>query len=265
MATELASNFAPGPRFAGLMMTSARSHLANRCPHGKLPAMRPLVVLFAFSLSLAAQSADPPSPSKGGDSPTPPRREGERRGPPGMSGGLRPPAGFEKLTEDERKLMRDAFEKAWKDPKVIEARDQALRANENVRRVLHDTMSKDDPKVSALLEKMKPPFETDDRGFPILPRPDSPDFVKVAEARLGAEMMSIAKPGKQDDTRRFHERIMQLPRLKEAFSSLETTPPGERLEALRKIRDLYRQLVGEEFARFRKVREEGAGGPPKAP
>lgn len=182
----------------------------------------------------------------------------------GGSGGMRPPAGFEKLSEEERKLMREAFEKAWKDPKVIEARDQALRANENVRRVLHDAISKEDPKVAALLEKMKPPFETDDRGFPILPRPDSPDFVKVANARLGAEMMSMAKPGKQEDTRRFHERIMQLPRMKEAMAALETTPPADRLEALRKIRDLYRQLVGEEFARLRKLREEG-GDPNRPP
>lgn len=185
----------------------------------------------------------------------------------GSNSGMRPPAGFEKLSEEERKLMREAFEKAWKDPKVVEARDQALRANENVRRVLHDAISKEDPKVAALLEKMKPPFETDDRGFPILPRPDSPDFVKVANARLGAEMMSMAKPGKQEDTRRFHERIMQLPRMKEAMAALETTPPAERLEALRNIRDLYRQLVGEEFARLRKLREEGGdpNRPPKPP
>ncbi len=231
--------------------------------------MRPLVVLFALSLSLAAQNGEPPAPSKNGEPPAPPpRREGERRGPPGMMGGsssgMRPPAGFEKLSEEERKMMREAFEKAWKDPKVVEARDQALRANENVRRVLHDAISKEDPKVAALLEKMKPPFETDDRGFPILPRPDSPDFVKVANARLGAEMMSMAKPGKQEDTRRFHERIMQLPRMKEAMAALETTPPAERLEALRKIRDLYRQLVGEEFARLRKLREEG-GDPNRPP
>jgi hypothetical protein len=177
-----------------------------------------------------------------------------------MSGGIRPPGGFEKLSEEERKLMRDAFEKAWKDPKVIEARDQALRANENVRRVLHEAMSKDDAKVAALLEKMKPPFETDDRGFPILPRPDSPDFVKVAAARLSAEMLSIAKPGKQEESRRLHEHIMQQPRMREAFVQLLNTPPVERLESLRKVRDLYKQLVGEEFARFRKAREEG--GPP---
>lgn len=215
--------------------------------------MRPLAVLLTLCLSAAAQPGDTP----------PPPKNGERRGPPGMNGGIRPPGGFEKLTEEERKLMRDAFEKAWKDPKVIEARDQALRANENVRRVLHEAMSQGDSKVTALLEKMKPPFETDDRGFPILPSPDSPDFVKVAEARLGAEMMSVAKPGKQDDSRRLHERIMQQPRMREAFARLIQTPPGERLESLRKVRDLYKQLVGEEFARFRKAREEDGPPPPK--
>jgi hypothetical protein len=78
-------------------------------------------------------------------------------------------------------------------------------------------------------------------------------------------MTSIAKPGKQEDSRRFHDRIMQLPRMKEAMSALETTPPADRLEALRKIRDLYRQLAGEEFARFRKLREEGGGDPNRPP
>lgn len=212
--------------------------------------MRPVIVLLALSLPLAsfAQQGEPATPPK----------NGERRGPPGMSGGMRPPGGFDKLSEEERQIMRQAFEKAWKDPQVIEARDQAMRANEKVRRMLHEAMGKDDPKVAALLEKMKPPFETDDRGFPILPRPDSPDFAKVAEARLGAEMMSIAKPGKQEDARRVHERIMQLPRMKEAMAGLVSTPPPGRLEALRKIRELYRQLVSEEFARFRKAREEAA-------
>ncbi|MBK8038523.1 MAG: hypothetical protein IPK22_15540 [Verrucomicrobiaceae bacterium] len=215
--------------------------------------MRALAVLFTFCLSAAAQPGDTP----------PPPKNGERRGPPGMSGGIRPPGGFEKLTEEERKLMRDAFEKAWKDPKVIEARDQALRANENVRRVLHEAMSKGDAKVTALLEKMKPPFETDDRGFPILPSPDSPNFVNVAVARLSAEMMSVAKPGKQEDSHRLHERIVQHPRMKDALATLIQTPSGERLEYLRKVRDLYKQLVGEEFARFRKAREEGGPPPPK--
>jgi hypothetical protein len=242
------------------------SSLANRSTHGKLTLMRPLAVLFALSLSLAAQTGGALH-DEGSTLP--------RRGTPGMSGGIRPPAGFEKLGEEERKLLREAFEKAWKDPKVVEARDQALRANENVRRALNETMGRDNPKIAALLAKMKPPFETDDRGFPILPRPDSPDFVKVAQARLGAEMMAIAKPGKQEDNRRFHERIMGLPRMREAMTTLESTPPAGRFEALRKIRELYRQVVTEEFARYRKNREEGNGaaGPaadskaviPKAP
>lgn len=257
--TELGSNFTIFRGFAGLMTTLQRSHLANRCQDGNIAIMRSLVFLFAFSLSLAAQSSNPTPPPKAGEHSGGPHREGERRGPPGISGAMRPPAGFEKLSEEERKQMRDAFEKAWKEPKVVEARDQALRANENVRRVLHETMSRNDPKVAALLDKMKPPYEIDDRGFPILPRPDSPDFVKIAQARLGAEMMSIAKPGKQEDGHRFHDRIMQLPRMKEAMSKLETMPPADRLDALRKIRELYRKLVGEEFSRFRKLREEGTG------
>lgn len=231
--------------------------------------MRSLAILFALALPLAAQPGEAsPQPKNG---PPPPHREGERRGgPPGMMGGssgmLRPPAGFEKLSEEERKMMRGAFEKAWKNPEVIEARDKALRANEHVRRVLHEAMSKDDPKIAAILEKMKPPFPVDDRGFPILPQPESPEFAKIAIERLSAEMMSVAKPGKHEETLRFHERIMQTPRMKEALTQLESTPTGGRIEFFRQIRDLYRQLAGEEFARFRKAREEsGDAGKPGQP
>ncbi len=241
-----------------------------KCPmHGKLSAMRLLAILSAFTLSAAAQTDERPLPPKNGE---PPHRDGERRGdgehrggpPSGMMGGgggnmMRPPYGMEKLSEDEKKLMREAFSKAWSLPEVAAARERALHANEEMRRVLHDAMKQSDPKIAAVLEKMKPPFPIDQQGFPELPKPDSPEFAKIASARLGAEMMSVARPGKHEDSRRFHDRIMQLPRIKEAFIKLDQTSPEARMEAFRKLRELYRQIAGEEFAKIRDERAASEG------
>lgn len=209
------------------------------------------IVLFS-SLACLAQSPDKDAP----------HREGERRGPPGgpgspgKSGGMmRPPMGFDKLSEEERLLLREAFSKAWTSPDVAAARDDALKATERSRRVLHEVMRKSDPKVAAILDKMKPPYPVDERGLPELPPPDSPDFARIATERLGAEMMSVARPGRHDETRRLHERVMQLPSMKESFVTMEKASPTERIESLRKIRELYRKLVGEELARLAKARE----------
>ncbi|MBL9130362.1 MAG: hypothetical protein JNG86_04135 [Verrucomicrobiaceae bacterium] len=229
--------------------------------------MNALLLSTAFFLvSAYVVRAQPPSGE-------PQRREGERDrrgpgGPPGMSGGMmRPPDGFEKLTEEEKKTMREAFSKAWSNPDVVAARDKALQANEQVRRVLHEAMKKNDPKVAAILERIKPAYPVDERGFPLMPSPESPEFAKVAMARLDAEARAVSRPGRHEDGQRFHARIMENPRMKEAFEGLQNTVPGERVEAFRKIRELYRQLVGEEFARMNKAREEreGSGDVKKAP
>jgi hypothetical protein len=227
-------------------------------------AMRTCLALLI--LSQLAASGQPPAGE-------PPRRDGDRErrgpgGPPGMGSGgpMRPPMGFEKLSEEEKQTMREAFSKAWSDPAVVAARDEALKANEQVRRVLNETMKRHDPKVAAILDKMKPDYPVDDRGLPLLPSPESPDFAKMALARLGAEALAVARPGRHEETRRFHERIIQHPRMKESAAALEKAAPGERIESFRKVRELYRQLVGEEFARLAKAREQReAAGDEKKP
>src|SRR5690606_1309913 len=92
-------------------------------------------------------------------------RDGERRGPPGMMGGMggKPPRydGFEKLSNEDKAKVRAAFEKAWQRPEVIEARDKAMRANEEMRNTLHSALKDIDPQVVGILEKAKPPFPMD--------------------------------------------------------------------------------------------------------
>ena len=224
--------------------------------------MKRLIIAFS-ALSLVASAQPPEGPKPPPKPGEPPRRgpgdpggPGKYNGGPGGSGKMRsPPPGFEKLSEEDKKLLREAFEKNWNDPDVLAARDEALKANEKVRRVLHDKMSRQDPRIAAILEKMRPPYPMDERGLPQLPPPESPDFARAATARLGAETMSVARPGRHEETRRFHDRIMQFPRIRESISQLEAAQPGERIERFRKLKELYRQLAGEEWQRQRQERE----------
>lgn len=199
-------------------------------------------------------------------------RDGDRRGPPGppgmMGGGMggKPPRydGFERLSEDEKAKVRAAFEKAWQRPEVIEARDKAMRANEEMRNKLHAALKDIDPQVVGILEKAKPPFPMDQRGLPEMPKPDSPEFGRMAVARIGAEMLSVARPDRKDDTRRFHDRIMQMPRIKEELAKLEQLPLGEKMEGFKRFRDIYRQVASEEYMKLREKYDgfRGEGGGP---
>ncbi len=220
-----------------------------------------LAFVFASVSSVTAQQPEdgPPPPSKSGGPPH--HREGERHGfggpgmMPGMGGRSRGYEGFDKLSEEERAKVRAAFSKAWQRPDVIAARDKAMQASEEMRGKLRKAVKEIDPEVAKILEKVKPPFPTDSKGLPEMPKPDSPEFARMAGVRLGAEMMAMSRPERRDDTRRFHERIMQLPRVKEALAKLEQLPPTERMEGFKKLRDVYREITGEEF---RKAREKSA-------
>lgn len=220
-------------------------------------AMRLIIAFLSLVLAAAAQPPEGPRPPSGSK---PPKPAGEpyRRGPGGQNGPhdgmMRPPPGFEKLNDQDRQLMRDAFAKAWNDPEVLAVREEAMKANEKVRRALHEKMSHQDPRVAAILEKMKPPYPVDERGLPVVPPPESPDFTRLAVARLGAETMSIARPGRHEETRRFHERLMQLPRIQEAVGQMERAAPQERTERFRRLKEIYRQTAAEEWQRQRPER-----------
>jgi len=245
------------------MNTESSYEVAKAVQRRNMPAMRPLAIFLALITTAVAQSKDtkqtPPKPGEG-----PAYREGDRRGPQGMMPGMggkpsRGFDGFEKLSEAERVKVRAAFEKAWQRPEVIASRDQAMKVNEELRTTLHKALKEIDPEVVGILEKIKPPFPMDQRGLPEMPKPDSPEFGRMAAIRLGAEMMSISNPERREETRRFHDRIMQFPRVKEALAKLEQLPPDQRIEAFKKLRDTYREVAGQEFMKFREKPESKDG------
>ncbi|MFO1485384.1 MAG: hypothetical protein U1F71_18630 [Verrucomicrobiaceae bacterium] len=251
------------------MKTVPSPKVAKERQQRKVPAMRFLAFVSALAITASAQQPEgekpPPPPKPNGP---PPYRDGDHRGPggpgmmPGMSGRPRGFDGFEKLSEDERAKVRAAFDKAWQRPEVIESRDKAMKASEEMRERLRKAVEEIDPEVAKILEKVKPPFPMDQKGLPEMPKPDSPEFARMAAIRLGAEMLAMARPERRDETRRFHERIMQMPRLKEAIARLDQLPPEQRIEAFHKMRETYREVVGQEFAKMRErggERKDGDG------
>ncbi len=260
----MSATFGSEASFSEEMKTEPSYEVAKPAQRRNMPAMRPLALFLALVTTAVAQSEDTkPPPPKPGEGPS--QRDGERRGPPGMMpgmGGGKPSRGFdgfEKLSEAERGKVRAAFEKAWQRPEVIASRDVAMKANEELRNTLHKALKEIDPEVVGILEKIKPPFPMDQRGLPEMPKPDSPEFGRMAAIRLGAEMMSVSKPERREETRRFHDRIVQLPRVKEALEKLEQLPPDQRMEAFKKLRDTYREVAGQEFMKFREKSESKDG------
>lgn len=254
------------------------SEIAKQMHRRTIPAMRLMAIFFAFAISASAQQAEgdaPKAPQNPEPPPPPPRHGGPHHGPHGgdmMSGRGGRPRGFDgldQLSEKEREKVRAAFSKAWQRPEVIAARDKAAKAGEEVREKLHIAVREIDPEVAKILEKVRPPFPMDHRGLPELPKPDSPEFGRMAGIRLGAEVMSMSRPERREETRRFHERIMQLPSVKDGLAELDRLPPNQRMAAFQHLREVYRQVAGDEIKKLRKKfdgqGEDGFRRPPPPP
>ncbi|WP_208300234.1 hypothetical protein [Prosthecobacter fusiformis] len=240
-----------------------------------------------MALALVAH-AEPPPPPKGerGDRPPgygPPKggdRGGERgdrdrggdrggdwRG--GMSGyGGRPPMrhdGFDKLPEEEKKRVREALDKVWSRPEVIAAKDKAMRANEEMRDTIRESLAKIDPDAAAILARIEPKDHFDPRDLPKLPPSDSPEFPQMMVKRMGMELLSFSRPERREETRQLHDRVMAQPQVAEAVSRVVGTTGEERIQAVQKLREAYREAVGKEFQAARERRAAEGAPPPEKP
>ncbi len=244
-------------------------------PAVKRPSMPPcpaprLSGLAVFMLGLLAmpgvQAADPPP----GPPPARPEEHGGKgpRGPGNGGGGNRFDFGgrkgddMDQLSEDEKHRLRAALEKVWSRPEVSAARERVIKANEDFRSTLRDTLQKDDPDVVKILEKVKTPMPWEQhRGPPPMPRADDPNFPRLALHRLGFEMMTFARPEQRQAFRHLHERVIEMPAVKEAIQKVQSTPPEGRIEAFKTLRDVYRKECEQQIAEFRRKRAaEGRPG-----
>jgi hypothetical protein len=184
------------------------------------------------------------------------------RGPGGKGFGMPPggmrDTGWDQLTEVEKKRLREALDKVWESPEVAAAREKIMKATEEMRGTIRTALEKNDPEAAKIMAKVKTPFPwPSHRGPPPLPKPEDPNFSRLAAMRLGFEMMSMAKPEQREALRHLHERVVELPAVKEAIAKIESAPVGERLEAFKAMRDIYKKECDREIADFKARRQKG--------
>lgn len=213
-----------------------------------------MILWLSVGFTAMAQDVVPPA-SGNGKGPPPMRRPGGGAGMPGdprfprAGGNLSPMQmeGFERLPEEEKKRLRAAIDKAWKLPAVQEAKDRYLKASEDFRTTMRQTLKEVDPDVVKILEKLRPPQPMDPRVLPKLPPPTDNAFAKVALERLGVELMTFVKPENREKVRAIHLRVMETPEVAAAAAALLAAPPEKRIEALGKLREVYRQTISKEL------------------
>jgi len=253
----------------------------------KVPAMsdacRRSVVLLAAVLGLRsggmpAQGLVAPPPPPEQKQPNRPPQEGQPYRPAPGRGGMMPggpgmyPRGdrehadaFNRLPDEERRRVRTAFEKAWNNPDVVQARDRLVKANEEYRQALHHAIEEADSGVVKILEKVKVPMPGG--GFPFaarLPDPNDAEFSRKVIARLGEEMQNWARNEKRDlPVVRMHERVMNSPAVRDLTRQLEeATEPRRRMEIAGKLREAYLAGWRMEFGPGREAPGPRREGPP---
>jgi hypothetical protein len=213
------------------------------------------LALCGSSLVTLAADGDPVKPRY--DEPGRPERGPGGKGFGMPPGGMRD-TGWDQLTETEKKRLREALDKVWESPEVAAAREKIMKATEEMRGTLRMALEKNDPEAAKIMAKVKTPFPwPSHRGPPPLPKPEDPNFSRLAAMRLGFEMMSMAKPEQREALRHLHERVVELPAVKAAITKIESAPVGERLEAFKAMRDIYKKECEREIADFKARRQRG--------
>jgi hypothetical protein len=244
----------------------------------KLTAIFVLTVLsLAIGLGYGQTPTRPgPPPQRGEGGFRPGERSREHEGEKSDRGGDRrsgfwpgfgrPPMkseAYDKLPEEEKKRIREAMDRAWGRPEVINARERTMKAHADLRDAIRVSLEKHDPEVAAILQKVDPPDSYDPRELPPMPEVDSEEFPKAIVLRLGMEMMMFSKPERKEATRAFHGRIMETEIVKTALKAIHETRGEERIQAAQKLRQVYRETAMQEFQKLRSTAPEGGRPEPK--
>lgn len=172
--------------------------------------------------------------------------------------------GFERLSEDHKRRVREALATAWGRPEVTDARDRLMEANEVMRRVIHEALLEIDPEIAKILASMKEHEGMGGRGGPPrLPPVESPDFPAAAIKRLEMEMLVFSPPERKEQTRELLARVLAKPAVQEAVTRLKGASIADRMKVMEELRKLYREVVSEEFKALRaRHSETGVRRPP---
>jgi hypothetical protein len=162
--------------------------------------------------------------------------------------------GWDKLSEDDRRSIRHAFESAWEVPAVAAARDRAMHANTEMRDALMAAIKAIDPHAHGLLQQLRPEMPSLPMGMmkPPMPRPEDPDFPQSAINRLRMEMMGFVKPEHRDAAGKLHDKVMHSPEIVAATDALKKAEPSARMDAYKKLHETYKQAMEKAVSDSRK-------------
>lgn len=169
---------------------------------------------------------------------------------------------FSKLSEPEKKKVREALDTAWRDKDVEVARDRVMKANEDFRKAMHAAVEKTDPEAAKILAKIRPPTPWDilkDRVR--MPPPEDPKFIEAAIMRVGMELYHTAKPEHRDAARRLHDRVLKHPDVVAAVEKMKVTAGEARMAAFKAFGEEYKRQVDAEVKAIRGK----MGNPPPPP
>ncbi len=166
---------------------------------------------------------------------------------------------FKDMPEEQKQKVRAAFEKAWKNPGVTEARERLMAANEEYRKILQKALAEADPEVVKILENRKPSMGPGGPGMMgKMPDASDPDFANKVLQRL--KMESPQGDHRESPMSRMHEKVMQAPAVVDAVKQLQQAEPAKRMEAWEKLREVYQTTIKSEFAKLRdNFRKDGSG------
>jgi hypothetical protein len=158
---------------------------------------------------------------------------------------------YDKLPESDKKRIREAMDRVWGRPEVIEARERTLKAHADLRDTIRVSLEKTDPEVAGLLKKIEPDQGFDPRQLPPMPAVDSAEFAPAVTLRLEMDLMMFAKPDRKEATKLFHQRLMEKAEVQAAVKKVQETRGEMRIQAAHQLRQIYREAAHHEFQTMR--------------
>lgn len=228
---------------------------------------RLLLPSLLFASHLLAQN--PPQPPQG---PPPGEPRPERPFAEMLKRRIDNKGPLDKMSEEERKRIREVMGKIWNSDKVKAARDQASTAARQYRDALHAAALEADPSIKPLLDKM-----IDKMGENPQPFPGSPGEPRREGPGNFGRLFGIdqADLGRMTDEQRARlreafEKISSLPALHEARDAMENAKGEGKREAGRRMRKIVQDALEKNFPELARIVNEmrsrrGPGGEDDAP
>ena len=192
---------------------------------------------------VAGQEPGPPAPG-----PPPDERSGPKHPPrlekgeeemyhkPRPNNGERPSHGnrsdmnFSKLSKEERERVRIAMGKAWNNAEVQAARNKLQAATREYREALRLVLEKEDPGISALMEKGRLP-EFPPEGIP----PYAEGFVR--------ELFQKLDENERKEIPAVTREVFKNPEVTKALEAINAAKEEDRQASTRNLRKTLRQIL----------------------